>query len=144
MELEIGRLISLIGQSVSTAQQTLATHAIQAYLAYFQPDGNTANGRTPKTTELLIPLPDSTAFKKIAVPLVTLSPHNNLELEHVKIKLRVSARADEQGAVLVDLHAPENAQENAQNGLTEMELDFHQQPPAEGIARLVTEINKFL
>ena len=138
MELELGQLLTAIGQSVSEAQNALSRHAIESYLDYFQPaDGG---GCRPKTTDLALPL--SGAEQTVAVPLVALSSHGHLELAQVNIRLRVAARTGDAGEMLVELRAPDKTE--AATPQTELALTFERQEPAEGIARLVTEINKVL
>ncbi|WP_087065758.1 DUF2589 domain-containing protein [Intestinibacillus massiliensis] len=145
MQLGLGELIAAIGQDVSEAQKAVEARGIQNYLSYFRtadaPDAASAEHH-PQTATVLIPSPDGTRQNLVEVPLVTMAHHNTVELENVRIKLHASLASAEDGRMLVDVNAPEP--DGLPGVLTEMELCFRCGDPTEGVARVNTELNKFL
>ncbi len=144
MELELGQLITLIGKSVSEAQQTIQAHAAENYFSYFQhpPDSNNA-ALEAKITAVLIPRPDGESSVQVDVPLAAMVNHNPVALDSVRLNLHLPIASAGAGGVIVDLGRPQDNQEVPASA-ADMELRFQCGAPAEGIARIGTELNKFL
>lgn len=146
MQIELERLVGAIGHSLSGAQLAIAASGTENYLSHFHQSPGGRNGApayAPDTVSILIPPPDSTCPPaQVDLPLVTLSNHNTVGLDSVRIRLHAAAEVNESGQVVLDLTPPSDG--SAPPTLTEMELSFRCGDPPEGAARVNVEMNKFL
>jgi hypothetical protein len=176
----MGKLLATIGQAIFEAQQSIKAYELSSYWRYFSamtPDGDSAPVRLtgsgqpsmpdeatpdgsqplmPKLQRIRIPYPDGNgAQNELNVPLLSLVHHSVLTLDEVKVRMKVSAFADEDsGALHVDVaparHAPAGTSGQEHVGTVpapnehEIELVFRRDAPSEGVARITQEITKLL
>lgn len=151
MQLDMQQLITLLGKSVSEAQRAIQANAIGNYFAYFHSFDSNTNGPqsedavptyTPRTAVVEFPAPSGEPAQ-VCVPVVTMTHHNAMALDSVSIRLQAPVASVQGERILLDLSGPqENGPDN--HSQTELELCFKCGEPPEGIARINTELNKFI
>lgn len=145
MQIELKRLVAAIGRSISDAQHIIAASGTENYLSHFHQSPGCRDGETayaPDTVAILIPPPDgSRPPAQVDLPLVTLSNHNTVGLDSVRVRLHAAASVNESEQVILDL-TPHS--DDSPPALTEMELCFRCGEAPEGAARINTEMNKLL
>ena len=151
MQLDMQQLITLLGKSVSEAQRAIQANAIGNYFAYFHAfDSNTNDlpsedavpAYTPRTAVVEFPA-SSGEQAQVRVPVVTMAHHNAVALDSVSIRLQAPVASVEGDQILLDLSGPQDNGPDS-HGQTELELCFKCGEPPEGIARINTELNKFI
>ena len=132
MDLPLQDMIESIGQSVSAAQQRLEAAGISHFFGYFD-EG--AQGMDAKTVKVTLPAAaDVGEDALVEITLVALVHHNHVGLSQVKVRVNAKLFADDESQVKMNLN--EAAGENT------VELVFDISPPAEGVARVVQNINR--
>jgi hypothetical protein len=166
-ELGMEKLFAAIGSAMNEAQYAVEEGALIRYLRHFQAplkaggarqtggDGDFDDAITPKMQNIDIPNPDGSGVsRRLRVPLVTLYNHSTLELDQVKLRMKVSTSVDkDSGDLRVEIGplkaaanpaADGEAQESKEDGLHEIELTFKRKDASEGIARVTQEAVKLL
>lgn len=147
MEMEMSRLITALGLAVSQSQREIEQQTIRNFMEYFtaaDSQASTSGAAAPLAPQsLLFCLPAAQGeTQMIEVPVAALALHGGIGLERVKINLKVTPHFGDGGQVVTDLTALENGG-SAEEG-SHMELVFQRSEPPEGIARLYTELCKFI
>jgi hypothetical protein len=159
-ELQMGRLFAAIGLAMNEAQSAIETDALRRYWEHFQArnadgDKNSPGAMTPKTQAVEIPHPDGTGtLRELRVPLVTLFHHSILELDQVRLRMKVSVSADQDsGDLRVDVGplradnkrtGDSETEDGRESGVHEIELTFKREEAPEGISRVTQEAVKLL
>ncbi len=145
---ELETLLTSIASSVQTSQAAIQQNAYRNFLEYFvdATAKNSSEDEGHKRKSMHIPIiqyfniSEESESEGIAVPSVALVNHNSLVLENVKVVLNVSGVPD--GEHFMVSTEPMNDRQGMEHH--QITLEFKQEEPSEGIARMLTQYNHFL
>lgn len=155
---ELETLLTSIASSVQASQGAIQHNAYRNFMKYFVSDKNDGEMLSEENNddtmlpeektrdEIYAPVfqyfkaPASPDNAGIAVPTIALVNHSSLVLENVKIVLNVSGVPD--GEHFMVSTEPMNDRQGIEHH--QITLEFKQEEPSEGIARMLTQYNHFL
>lgn len=162
MSVTLATLVSEIGRSVQEAQNNLERYAMEDFFRYFEtvvPDKTRCSSASeedvsdgagdplavPQTRRIGIPAPDG-SIRTIDVPLSALLAHQTMGLDTVTVRLNITADLTKGSDLLLVNAEPDSVgkEGNGKSNCSQIELTFRAAPPAEGISRLDTHIQKHI
>lgn len=135
MSILMGDLLEMIGKAVHQAQEALEQKALSTFWKGFTGDDEL----TPLTKTLIIPRSREEQTRKVTVSIPALLHHHSLRLNHVTVKLKAKVNHGSDGLTVELASTKEDADEGQ---LSEMELVFNLDGPAEGISRVTDRMNE--
>ncbi len=174
-DIPLDELMAAIGTSVNEAQRIIEQQALGQYCGYFTEKkggaGEPPQSLVPELLRFVVPTPDGKkVHREVAVPNVTMLPHESLNLETVRVSLAITSCRMEGGKVRVEVDGRgrssgrasekrKGAKEAGDDFLVSpsgcqypfggrhgsaLEMVFRHAPPAEGIRRLNLEQVKII
>ena len=146
---DLNNLVGGIGNSIREALHSLDAYNLHSFMQHFDSapgEAGQADTVQPKTIALPMPTP-SGKHETRHVPVVALLNHSSLQLQEIRIKLRVTLSSQEENKPLMAEVAPLKPQagdEDTQPNTAEIELYFKRGDPPEGVSRVLTEYHKQL
>jgi hypothetical protein len=140
-------LIGIIGKSLKEALDFVDEFSLNTFMSKFEEkpgDGNGPATIVPKTVKIPFPKPDGT-YESKEIPVVSLLNHSSLQIEDLRIKMKVVFSSSAEENVLkaeVGPARPDNDEDEVKPEVAEIEVNFKRGLPPEGLARIATEFQK--
>ena len=135
MGIALSDLIETMGRAVQNANTAVEQAAAAAYLGQGYEMRDTGDGSKAYVPVCYtIQIPSAPDEKQIQVPVTALLHHTSLRLEQVDIKLKFRVEDCREGDMMVSVSASDNGA--GSETLSDMALQFRNEPPAEGMARV--------
>lgn len=135
MGIALSDLIETMGRAVQNANTVVEQAAAAAYLGQGYEMRDSAEGSKEYIPICYtIHIPSVPEEKQVQVPVTALLHHTSLRLEQVDIKLKFRVEDCREDDMIVSVVSSDNGV--GSEVLSEMALQFKNEPPAEGMARV--------
>ena len=154
-EADFRELLKGICQAVDEAEELLDHYPITDFRRYFDEEkheGDTEKFLRPKMMKFLLPNGKGDYIEK-DIPIVSLVNHNTMDLDEVKIDMKVTGRWTSEPSdplkkkLMVNLEPIQDNigdEEKSHINYISIEMVFKRGCPPEGTARTLNEINKYI
>lgn len=142
-------LLAAIGQSIKWALNSTDQFALNSFMDEFDQTSNEkgeVSDVVPKMVKVPFPSSDGT-WKVRDVPKAALLNHSSLQIDDLRVKMKVRITESKEGGPLqCELHTTNGEDDTQKAGISptmaEIEVGFKRGDPPEGLAKITTELNK--